>query len=189
MVPEWTLWMMEALEERGLAGSLFLWSDDNLSNRYLWNYLTEEQRLFMSRFPKYARVGCFKGFDEQSFSLNTSAEPSLFGRQFEIMRDLIREGFDVYAYATFTSEPHSNIAPAMSRFVDRLQELDVRLPLRTVPLKIEVLTPTKERVKTKHETALKVQHEAHDAWLSEIRKRFTEQEASAPINQIPLGRR
>src|SRR5947209_7007759 len=61
IVPEWIMWTMEALEECGRAGNVFLWSDDNLSNRYFWKYLTREQRRYIAGFPNYAHVGCFKG--------------------------------------------------------------------------------------------------------------------------------
>jgi hypothetical protein len=33
LVPEWTLWMMRALQDAGLDRKTFLWTDDNLSTR------------------------------------------------------------------------------------------------------------------------------------------------------------
>lgn len=134
IIPEWLIWTMEALERRGLAGKVFLWSDDNLSGRYFWTYLSREQRSYAARFPKYARVGCFKGYDEASFAFNTRASADLFTQQFEVYRDLLQEGFDMYAYATFTALPHPHVGQAMARFVDKLQAIHRNLPLRTVPL-------------------------------------------------------
>src|SRR5205814_1911128 len=71
LVPEWTVWMMEALEAAGLASNTFLWTDDNLSTEYLFEKLTKEQITHMQGYRNYGRVCCFKGFDEQSFTFNT----------------------------------------------------------------------------------------------------------------------
>jgi uncharacterized Fe-S cluster-containing radical SAM superfamily protein len=184
LVPEWLVWTMEALERRGLAGKIFLWSDDNLSSRYFWTYLSREQRTYAARFPNYARVGCFKGYDEASFAFNTKASADLFAQQFEVYRTLLQEGFDMYAYVTFTALPHINVSQAMERFVDKLQRIHHNLPLRTVPLKIEVFTPTRNRVKGDQEAALNFQHEVHNAWLEEINKRFVPEERQRPICDV-----
>jgi Predicted Fe-S oxidoreductase len=186
IVPEWVLWTMQALERTGLAGKVFLWSDDNLSNRYHWEYLSSAQRAYMARFPCYSRVGCFKGFDASSFAFNTRAAPELFDQQFEIFRSLLLEGYDIYAYVTLTSPPVADVRTSVARFVDRLQGVDSNLPLRTVPLRIAAFTPTKSRMEPLHEEALSFQHEAHDAWLDEVRRRFTAKERELPITDVLL---
>src|SRR3982750_636627 len=61
LTPEWVPWMMDSLERRGLSGSVFLWSDDNLSNDYFWRYLDQATRDRVAAYPGYARVCCFKG--------------------------------------------------------------------------------------------------------------------------------
>lgn len=38
LVPEWVPWMMAELKERGLKHQVYLWSDDNLSNDYFWQF-------------------------------------------------------------------------------------------------------------------------------------------------------
>jgi uncharacterized Fe-S cluster-containing radical SAM superfamily protein len=186
LVPEYLLWMIESIKKYGLESEVFLWSDDNLSNRYFWKYLNREQIRTITSFPMYSRVACFKGYDEESFSFNTLAPPELFNQQFEIYRDLMREGLDMYAYVTFTAIPHNNLRSAMARFVDKLQEIHPNLPLRTVPLKIEVFTPTKGRVKQEHETALAFQHDVHAAWIEELSKRYSEAERNIPICDVPM---
>jgi hypothetical protein len=98
----------------------------------------------------------------------------------------MREGLDMYAYVTFTAIPHNNLRSAMARFVDKLQEIHPNLPLRTVPLKIEVFTPTKGRVKQEHETALAFQHDVHAAWIEELSKRYSEAERNIPICDVPM---
>lgn len=173
--PEWTLWIMEAIQELGLANQVYLWSDDNLSTRYFWKYLSKQQREYIANFPKYSRVGCFKGYDENSFSFNTLANPEQFRQQFEIFRDFLNEGLDIYAYVTLTAVPHSNFRQAIARFVDQLQAIHPNLPLRTIPLKIEAFTPTQERIRPEHEQAIRFQYDVHNAWIEEVGDRFTDE--------------
>jgi len=186
LVPEWNLWMMQALEKRGLRGQMFLWTDDNLSNVYLWKYLSVKQQEYMRSFPSYSRVGCFKGFDNSSFVFNTLAKPELFDTQFDIFRRLLQTGFDMYAYVTFTTLPADGLRGKIAAYVDRLQEIHPNLPLRTVPLKIEVFTPTRGRITADHNLALKYQHEVHQAWLEEVGHRFSKEMREMPICDIPL---
>lgn len=186
IIPEWTLWTMEALVRHGLEGKVFLWSDDNLSTRYFWTFLDREQRKRIVRFPKYARVGCFKGYDEASFAFNTAAPPELFSQQFEIYRDLLKEGLDMYAYVTLTAVPHAGLEQSMAHFFDRLQEIHPHLPLRTIPLKIAVFTTTGQRLKARHEQALSFQYDVHDAWLEELQRRFSPEELALPIYAVSL---
>ena len=42
LVPEWVPWMMAELRSRELDGSIYLWSDDNLSNDYFWQFLSAD---------------------------------------------------------------------------------------------------------------------------------------------------
>lgn len=188
LVPEWILWMIEAIERRSLTDKMFLWSDDNLSNRYFWEYLTAEQRSKIAAFPSYARVACFKGYDHASFTFNTHAEARLFDQQFSIYADLLSAGLNLYAYVTFTSMPRLGLSAAMKSFVDRLQRIHLNLPLRTVPLKIEVFTPTLGRVGPSQELALAFQHDVHEAWLEEIDRRFSSAERRVPICDVSMLR-
>lgn len=176
LVPEWTPWMMDALEARGLADQIYLWSDDNLSNDYFFRYLSDAARARVADYRRYGRVGCFKGFNQTSFAFNTQAEPRLFDRQFEVMGRLIESGLDMYAYVTLTSPEARSIRDDMARFVDRLQGLDERLPLRTVPLRIEQFTPMLDRMGITHRDALNNQEQAIEIWNAEIAARFTPSE-------------
>lgn len=186
LVPEWTLWTMEALQRRGLNNEIFLWSDDNLSSHNFWKFITKKQRKYVVRYKKYSRVGCFKGYDESSFSFNTHAPPELFIQQFEIYKDLLKEGFDMYAYVTFTAIPHDRLRSSMVRFVDKLQKIHPNLPLRTIPLKIEIFTPAKNRVKQDHERSLMFQYEVHNTWLEELGNRFSQTERNIPISDVSM---
>lgn len=188
LVPEWVLWMMTELRNHSLDQNTYLWSDDNLSTDFFWTMLNEKERKFIADYPNYGRVGCFKGFDSKSFSFNTGTEPLLFDRQFELMDMLLRSGIDIYAYVTFTTPNRNSVSDDMRRFVDRLQSLHEYLPLRTIPLKIKVFTPVKQRItKPIFQTALDNQQFAVEAWKKEIENRFTCSERSAKITDIPIA--
>jgi uncharacterized Fe-S cluster-containing radical SAM superfamily protein len=188
LVPEWVPWMMREIRRRGLEERVYLWSDDNLSNDYFWRHLSEEDRELIASYANYGRVCCFKGFDAESFGFNTFAEPALFDRQFELMGRLLSVGFDLYAYATFTTPSSEGVADSMRRFVDRLQALDENLPLRTVPLEVRVFSPVGHRLDDVKSSALKHQRVAVEAWLREIEDRFSSDMRRLNISEVPLRR-
>ena len=186
LAPEWTLWTMEALVERGLQDEVYLWSDDNLSNDYLWRYLNGGQLETLRAYRNYGRVGCFKGYDRESFAFNTGAAPELFDQQFELMRRLVDLGLDVYAYATLPSPNPRTAADEVPRFVDRLQRVHENLPLRTVPLEIRVFTPVAGRIGAPHDAAMSNQRAAIELWTREIEARFTSAQRAQPVHRVPL---
>lgn len=189
LVPEWVPWTIDALERTGAADSVYLWSDDNLSNDYFFRYLSEDVQHRVAEHPGYGRVCCFKGFDETSFAFNTKASPDLFDRQFELFSRLLDTGMDLYAYATFTSPTAEHLPGAMASFVDRLQTLSEPLPLRLVPLEISEYGPVVPRLRDEHRRSMDVQQAAMAAWQDELSRRFTEAERRLPINEVDLRRR
>jgi len=189
LVPEWGLWFVQALKRRNLQKSVYLWTDDNLSNDYLWRYLQPHELEELVGAQNYGRVGCFKGFDAESFSFNTGANPSAFDQQFEIMKRLVRTGFDVYGYTTFTTPTATDIETKMSLFVDALQDrIDPIFPLRTVPLRIAIYTPTKSRLGPEQKLALDLQNVAIEAWNKEISQRFPAEVRERKITEHLLGK-
>lgn len=188
LTPEWVAWMMDALEVSGMAAQTYLWSDDNLSSDYFWRYLSEREIERIASFRNYGKVCCFKGFDSESFSFNTGAEPAHFDRQFELFRRQLDLGIDLYAYATFTTSimKESQISAAMSKFVDRLQGISEYLPLRTIPLKIVQFTPMKGNISEIHYRAMRLQVQAVEAWNRELDRRFAAGLRDQPIHSIPL---
>ena len=186
LVPEWVPWTMRALKERGLEREVYLWSDDNLSNDYLWRHLQNDDLDLLASYPMYGRVCCFKGFDAQSFAFNTKAAPDLFDQQFDLFGRLIGLGIDLYAYATITSPEIYDLEDKMKAFFDRLQGVHENLPLRTVPLEIRTFTPVQSRMTRVHERAIENQRRAIDAWQREIDDRFSSAQRSLPITQVPL---
>jgi uncharacterized Fe-S cluster-containing radical SAM superfamily protein len=189
LVPEWTVWMLEEIRARRLTKKIFVWSDDNLSNDFLWRFLSSSNLKTITDSPNYARVGCFKGYDPDSFGFNTSAEPNLFFEQFKLMRRLVLAGFDVYGYATFTSPNSRDVRAKVREFVDRLQsEVHELFPLRTIPLRIREFTPMLHRRQPEQRIALEVQEEAGKAWCEELEARFDADTRSRAIFQHQLVR-
>jgi uncharacterized Fe-S cluster-containing radical SAM superfamily protein len=186
LVPEWVPWMMGELRLRGIQDKIYLWSDDNLSNDFFWRYLTSEQIRLVADYPMYGRVCCFKGFDAESFAFNTAAEPSLFDLQFELIGRLIGLGIDLYAYVTLTTPTVANVRGRVRTFVDRLQQVDESLPLRTVPLRVQVFTPVQSRLDREKESAIENQQYAVEVWLEELVARFSELDRRQFICDIPL---
>lgn len=187
LVPEWVPWTMTALTAAGSADSVYLWSDDNLSNDYFFRYLSNETRSMIAEYPGYGRVCCFKGFDEQSFAFNTKASPELFDRQFVLFSQLLDAGIDLYAYATFTSPSAEHVPELMSGFVDRLQRISESLPLRLVPLEIAEYGPVTPRLKDVHRVSMDVQQRAIEAWVTELHRRFSPKDLALPITEVALG--
>lgn len=187
LVPEWIPWMMEELRRCNLDEGTYLWSDDNLSNDYFWQYLTPQEIELVASYQNYGHVCCFKGFNAESFAFNTLADPSLFDRQFALMSRFIELGIDIYGYVTFTTPSSRDIRESITSFVDRLQELSPSLPLRTVPLKIEIFSPVTSRLDDVKEAALQNQLTAVEAWQGELESRFTSAERAAAVGEVPLG--
>jgi uncharacterized Fe-S cluster-containing radical SAM superfamily protein len=192
LVPEWVPWMMRALSDQGLDRTVYLWSDDNLSNDYFWRFLTDADRELIAGYRHYGKVGCFKGYSAASFAFNTRADPALFDQQFDLMGRLLQLGIDQYAYVTLTTPSVADITDEMPRFVDRLQELDPNLPLRTVPLEIRPFTPLEEQ---RHlsaddmQAAMRNQRTAVESWNDELAQRFSPSARSRAITDVPLRSR
>lgn len=186
LIPEWIPWTMRALRDRGLEGKVYLWSDDNLSNDYFWRHLSGPDRELVASYSGYGRVGCFKGFDSKSFSFNTAAAPDLFARQFDLFSRLIAVGVDMYGYVTLTSPRYTNTADAVARFVDRLQAVAENLPLRIVPLEVQVFSPVRARLDATRHEALIVQRDVVQMWLRELERRFSAPERNRPIVDVAL---
>ncbi len=187
LTPEWIPWMMEALMEKGLSEKVYLWSDDNLSNDYLWKYVPQKYLDLMAGYKMYGRVSCFKGIDEESFALNTGAEPKLFKNQLLLFQRLLDLGLDLYAYVTMTAKLETDFQSVIPKFLDNLQRIDENIPLRVVPLKVFEFTPVKPRMKDVHFSLINGQNFAFKVWDAELKKRFPKKSLSKPITDIPLG--
>jgi organic radical activating enzyme len=186
LTPEWVPWMIQEVRLRGMEKQIYIWSDDNLSTDYFWTFLSASEIDMVADAKNYGRVCCFKGFDEMSFSFNTLAERSLYLRQFELFRRFVNLGIDVYAYVTLTSSTADRLIDRMKAFVDKLQGIHENLPLRTVPLEIQVFSPVHARVTDEHRKALEIQQEAIVAWNTEIEDRYSQDKRTLPITEVSL---
>lgn len=187
LTPEWVPWMMDALSAAGLRDKVYLWSDDNLSNDYFFRHLSDEMIKRVVEYPMYGRVGCFKGIDQEAFHFNTKAEPSGYHRQFELFERMLKTGIDLYAYATFPTPTLEALSDRVKLFIDRLQLIHEYLPLRTVPLEINMFTPVKGRMNAQVENAMANQYKVIEIWNEEINHRFTSGLRSLPIHRVPCN--
>jgi uncharacterized Fe-S cluster-containing radical SAM superfamily protein len=186
IVPEWIVWTMEEIRARGLEGKVYLWSDDNLSTDFFWTALSDGERDVVKGFSGYGRVCCFKGFDSDSFSFNTSVAPEEFSLQFKRIARLIDFGLDVYGYVTFTCRDLTNLRSKMSAFIDRLRAISDLLPLRVVPLHIEQFTPTSGRLNVARSKSLENQRAAVLEWNENLERLYPSSLRDRPIYEIPL---
>lgn len=187
LVPEWTVWMVDAIARAGLTRHVYLWSDDNLSNDYLFRFLPPEAISRLATAPNYGRVCCLKGFDRRSFAFNTGAPEEYFDRQLSLLRRIIDTGIDVYCYATLTT-PTLPASPddEMRHFVDQLQSIDEYLPLRLIPLEILVFGPVVPRLRSGHAESLKFQQHMVAAWQVVLTERFADAQRAMVITDVPL---
>lgn len=186
LTPEWVPWMIEAIKKRNLDDKILLWSDDNLSNDFFWKYLSDSQIASIASYKMYARVCCFKGIDETSFTINTKAAPQLFSRQLELFERLLKTGIDLYAYITLTAPSKTNFEKNVPQFLDNIQKINEKFPLRIVPLKIFEFTPSKNRNEFDKPDLLLGQQKAVEIWMKELQSRFTIEELTKPINEISI---
>ncbi|MDP9423340.1 MAG: hypothetical protein M3Q19_11025 [Pseudomonadota bacterium] len=166
LTPEWIVWTIEALDRAGIAGETYLWSDDNLSTDLVFELLDKGQVGIMTA-AKYGRVCCFKGFDEESFSFNTGAEPGSYNKQFERFARYVDLGIDLYAYVTLTGPVLDGVEDKVVQFHERLRAIGSEFPGRTVPLRIEAFGPVQARnARRDISTPLAVQEAAIGVWQS-----------------------
>jgi hypothetical protein len=74
----------------------------------------------------------------------------------------------------------------MARFVDKLQQVDRNLPLRTIPLEIRPFTPVLPRMDADKQRAIELQQQAIARWRAELDTRFTTEELGLAICDVPL---
>jgi uncharacterized Fe-S cluster-containing radical SAM superfamily protein len=189
LTPEWIIWMMDALQRIGAESSTYLWSDDNLSTDYVFTKLTRDDRRRMAEYANYGRVCCIKGFDQRSFSFNTTADSDGYHRQFEILRRYMSLRLNLFGYVTLTGDDPKSAAKGVSDLMDRLCAIHSRLPLRFVPLKITNYSATALRGRSepgRFTLAEEVQSVAIQQWESELRSRFSTSELALNIADVSL---
>jgi uncharacterized Fe-S cluster-containing radical SAM superfamily protein len=171
LVPEWIGWTIDALQSRNLSGSVYLWSDDNLSSDLL---VSAEQRPLLRRIEQYAgygRVCCLKGLDGASFAFTTGASEDEFERQLETLRSYLATSIDLYGYITLAFPPGTDYRGRIRRLMDRLQAMRADFIGRLVPLRIERFSTMVGRLDGQRNRALQYQDELVEAWVQELGSR------------------
>lgn len=187
LVPLWPVNILRALESHPVLSSVHVRSEDNLTGRLLTEALTIADVEFLSQSQNYTRIGCFKGFSEESFSFNTRALGSLYERQFACAKDILSAGISFFAHATFSFNTTQGLVGQMANFVDRLQEIHVNLPLRVVPLRITPASTWSARDTEQFQKIRETERDAVAAWTSEIISRFSPDLRSSDIRDISLA--
>ena len=178
--------MMESLKEYGINHNVLLWSDDNLSTDFFWRFLTDKQIEFYSTYKNYSKVCCFKGIDENSYLLNTNSKHTSLSSQFQLFNAYLTLGIDLYGYITLTSPSNTDFHITISKLFDKFQSIHENLPLRIIPLKIELYNPVKVRFKHIYQDLLYGQELAMEQWLKQISNRFSSTMTNTPITEINI---
>ncbi len=184
--PEWLIDTMRALEKIGLEDHVYLWSDDTLTTDYFFKYLDKYEIQYIKDYPHYGKVGCFKGFDEESFAFNANLDSRLFEKQFELFKRYLDVGLDIYGYVTFTTKNIDGIDAKINNFIKRLCNIHPLLPLRIIPLKIVMFSPVEHRMLSSHEIAMKNQILVHEEWRKQLCSIFSYEQRMLKICDIPL---
>jgi len=187
LVPEWIYEMMKELENKKLNNKVYLWSDDTLTTDFLFDNLSDHQLDYMKNYQNYGKVCCLKGFDENSFSFNTGLPSYMFDDQLRRFREYIDFGFDTYGYINLTTNTLDGLARKINLIFDRLQNIHELLPLRIIPLKIAIYSPTVSRINDIRIKALEYQNIVVECWKEELYKRFNTEQTNRNIAKIKLN--
>lgn len=186
LAPEWVLDSMRALERCGKADKVYLWSDDTLTTDFLFEMDMADIK-YMASYPMYGKVCCFKGFDKESFAFNSKLPSEMFEEQLIRFAKYLELGFDLYGYITLTCSNIDGIDEKIGAFMDRLQKIHPMLPLRVIPLKIMVFTPTQCRMNPVYKDSLINQSVAVEAWKKMLIERFSEEKRNKKIHEVKIN--
>ncbi|HCC06718.1 MAG TPA: hypothetical protein DEP72_00935 [Clostridiales bacterium] len=186
LVPEWVLWMIRELRKRNIEDKVILWSEDNLSSDMFFEKLSKEEIQEIVTNKNYARLCCLKGYNEESFAFNTGLNKEGFKFQFERLKKLYDTGMIIYPYVTMTTPNLGNLKNDVKTFVDKLQDIDEKLPLRTILVQIKEYEITKERIeassrKSLEEQSLINQLEVAKVFMDELTDRYSKDEIAENI--------
>lgn len=126
IVPEMIIDIQKEIEKR--SPQTYIWIDTNLSTiKYIKEFEKELKRVLQKR--NVGVVGCFKGFDENDFSILTGVEPKFYANQFETAKILVQWKVDIYFYLVPLIY-EDNLEKKIENFIQKLQKIHKNLPLR-----------------------------------------------------------
>lgn len=187
LVPEWCYWVMLELEKRGLKDTVYIWLDDNLTTiDILEKHLSQNQIRYMACFPKHSRACCFKGYDDLTFKYNTRNSIITIEDQINAFQKLYNYGFDIYAYMSLTGPKGYADIQKIDTFIKKIRKIDINLPLKIIPLKINEFTVTRNRMNDDYTQSLYEQIRAYEIWKKVMSMYYTKSELEKPFEDVEL---
>ncbi len=187
LVPEWCLWVMKSIEQRGLKGKVFIWQDDNLlTTQELFSRMSKRTISYMANFPRHSRVGCFKGFNGSSFLFNTQSDKHSLDEQLQNFEMLYKAGFEMYGYVTLTPEPGDIRKNDIETFIVRLRDIHPLLPLRIIPIEIRTFRATESRMTKWQRASLEDQYRVYNLWDEVMNCVYSEEQRNTPYEGVVI---
>lgn len=184
LIPEWPLVLANEIGNSGSENSNFhIRSEDNLNNDFLWRFLTDRKISELANSPLYTRIGCFKGFNEESVLSSTkTAVAGSYSTQIEVAKRLFSSGFDPFYYVVFPVSHTQNLESDIRHFFQDLQTIVEWLPLRVVPLKLRLTTTWKTAALQEHHP--NYEKLAHDIWFQLIEEYFGNDAFASELEEV-----
>ncbi len=159
LAPEWIAWTLKAVAARGASASTFVWSDDNLSSDRLTRAECGPIVDALASAGNYGKACCLKGFDGESFSYNTRAEPEGFERQLDVLAAYASSGIDIHIYLPLVGPATRPARTQVEEMLARLASMRADLPSRVVPLYISEFGSMAGRMDADRQRAMRRQWE------------------------------
>jgi len=142
IIPEMIIDVYNEMEKQNLDG-VYLWVDTNLS---ITKYLEKMENDLKEMMQKNVGVvGCFKGICKEDFAKLTGTKPEFYKNQFEAAKLFLDWKTDFYVYLPALVY-ENNIENKLREFIERLQNVNKRLPLRTEMLIIKEYPGAKQNM-------------------------------------------
>ena len=145
LVPEFVLWILEAVEQRGLKGKISIWVDSNLNSKYYETCLSKPDLEYISNFPNFRFLCSLKGWNEESAYFN-SGMTGTFQQQLDCLRFFVEHKMNLYLYVTLISSKIPT-EKDLRKLFDLLYDIDKDLPTYTIPLGIKPFHAVTDKAK------------------------------------------
>ena len=133
IVPEIIIDIHREIKSQNL--DLYLWIDSNLSTqKYLENLKSDFKNIINQK--NVGVVGCFKGFCVEDFEKISGIKSEFYNRQFETAKWFLDSKADFYVYIPALVYEEEKIEEKLRKFIEKLRNLHLKLPLRTEILPI-----------------------------------------------------
>lgn len=124
--------LLNLIEENSLENIVYFTNDTNFSTGTLARDILGKSR-FHEMCPRknYGTLGCFKGLAPMDYFWTTGANPRFFESQFKSLKMWIDAGADLHPHIECYVPGNKKVVKAkVSYFMDRLEEIDKKLPLK-----------------------------------------------------------